>query len=121
MLTRFEHFALTSMAGAEDSPPRANGTLCFAEEWERSAFGVALALAREGHFEWEDFRRNLIAAIGDWERTQAPDGPSWNYYEQWLSALEATILQSGLATPDELSARLATATATTAPADTRSA
>ena len=111
MLTRFEHFALTSMAGSGESPPRANGTLCFAEEWERSAFGVALALAREGHFEWEDFRRNLIAAIGDWERTQTTDGSAWNYYEQWLSALEATILQSGLATLDELSARMAAATA----------
>nr|WP_295835502.1 nitrile hydratase accessory protein [uncultured Azospirillum sp.] len=118
MLTRFEHFALTSMAGAEDSPPRANGSLCFAEEWERSAFGVALALAREGHFEWEDFRRNLIAAIGNWERTRSFDSPSWSYYEQWLSALEATILQSGLATPDELSACTAAATA---PADTQSA
>lgn len=118
MLTRFEHFALTSMAGSGDSPPRANGSLCFSEEWERSAFGVALALAREGHFEWEDFRRNLIAAIGDWERAQTPGNPSWNYYEQWLSALEATILQSGLATSDELSARIAAATA---PADTQSA
>ncbi|MCW2244301.1 nitrile hydratase accessory protein [Azospirillum canadense] len=105
MLTQFEQYAVTSMMGAGDTPPRANGTLCFASEWERSAFGVALALARDGHFEWEDFRRNLIAAIGDWERAETSHTPDWNYYEQWLAALEATMLQHGLATPEELAAR----------------
>ncbi|WP_207456305.1 nitrile hydratase accessory protein [Azospirillum sp. SYSU D00513] len=107
MLTRFEQSAVTSMMGAGDHPPRANGTLCFASDWERAAFGVALALARDGHFEWDEFREKLIAAIGDWER--APDGSSWSYYEQWLTALEATVVQCGLATPEELSARLALA------------
>jgi hypothetical protein len=67
MLTRFEHFAVTEMMGEPDTPPRANGTLCFRNEWERTAFGVALALAKQGYFEWDDFRDELIAEIGAWE------------------------------------------------------
>ena len=37
MQTNFEQFALTSMLGHEDSPPRLAGKLCFAEEWQRTA------------------------------------------------------------------------------------
>lgn len=96
MLTRFEHFAVTEMLGADDSPPRQNGALCFSHDWERSAFGMALALARAGHFEWEDFRLNLIDEINRWENAHALDDPSWNYYEQFLAALERTVAQAGL-------------------------
>ena len=35
MQTRFEHFALTTMLGQDDSPPRLEGKLCFAEPWQR--------------------------------------------------------------------------------------
>ena len=105
MLTRFEHFAINSMMGDPDNPPRANGALCFSEEWERSAFGMALALSRQGHFEWEDFRQELISAIEQWETTHELDDPSWNYYEQFLTALEATIVKSGLGTLDEIEAQ----------------
>ena len=107
MLMRFEHFAVTTMMGTEDSPPRNNGALCFGQEWERTAFGVALGLSRAGYFEWEDFRQQLIAAIARWENSHALDDNSWNYYECWLSALEAVIVQSGLASDAEIAAALA--------------
>jgi nitrile hydratase accessory protein len=107
MLMRFEHFAVTSMMGTEDSPPRNNGALCFGQEWERTAFGVALGLSRAGYFEWEDFRQQLIAAIARWEASHALDDQSWSYYECWLSALEAVIIESGLATDAEIGAALA--------------
>ena len=102
MLTRYEHFAVTSMIGDPDNPPRVNGSLCFGEEWERSAFGMALALSRQGFFEWEDFRQELIAAIEQWEATHELDDPSWNYYDQWLTALETTIAKSGLGSRGEI-------------------
>ncbi|ACK52351.1 putative transmembrane nitrile hydratase [Methylocella silvestris BL2] len=105
MLTRFEHFAVTSMMGAQDTPPRANGSLCFSQQWEREAFGVALALARDGHFEWEEFRQNLIASIGEWESAHALDDPSWNYYEQWLAAFEKLLVGKGLVSEAEIDAR----------------
>jgi nitrile hydratase accessory protein len=96
MLTRFEHFAVTDMLGGQDSPPRNNGSLCFAQDWERTAFGMALALSRDGHFEWDDFRRNLIGEIDGWEKSHAFGDPSWNYYEQFLTALERTVREAGL-------------------------
>jgi nitrile hydratase accessory protein len=96
MQTRFEHFAATSMLGSEDSPPRRNGTLEFSRDWERRAFGIALALAREGYFEWEEFRQALIASIASWERDNALDDPIWDYYQRWLEALQGVILRAGL-------------------------
>jgi nitrile hydratase accessory protein len=111
MQSRFEHFAVTSMMSASDRPPRTEGALQFAHEWERTAFGVALALSRDGHFEWEDFRQQLIAAIGAWEDRHGICGESWNYYDQWLAALEAVVVASGLASPDEIAARAAAAQA----------
>lgn len=88
MQTSFEHFAVASMMGQSDTPPRANGTLCFHQSWERQAFALAVALARDGHFEWEDFRQLLIAEIAAWEASHSRDDPGWDYYECWLTALE---------------------------------
>ena len=102
MQTTFEHFAVTSMMGHDDSPPRANAKLCFAENWERQAFGVALALSKAGHFDWEDFRQNLITAIGEWENSHSLDDASWSYYERWLTALERVVMEAELVTADEL-------------------
>jgi nitrile hydratase accessory protein len=107
MLTRFEHFAVTEMMGGDDRPPRLNGGLCFADDWERTAFGVALALAKSGLFEWEDFRGNLIRAIGGWESRHDLADPSWNYYDRWLEALEQTVLDAGVITAEELRKLLA--------------
>jgi nitrile hydratase accessory protein len=102
MLTQFEHFAVTSMMGKQDRPPRTQGSLCFANEWERSAFGMALALAKQGYFEWDDFRDELIASIKGWEESHPLDDASWHYYEHWLAALERAILKAGIAAPEEL-------------------
>jgi nitrile hydratase accessory protein len=96
MQTCFEHFAATSMLGCEDAPPRRNGALCFARPWERRAFGLALALAKEGHFEWEDFRQALIASIATWERAHAEGDGSWDYYQLWLEALLEVVGRAGL-------------------------
>lgn len=108
MQSRFEHFAVTSMMGASDRPPRADGALQFTQDWERTAFGVALALSRDGHFEWEDFRQQLIGAIRAWEIDHATDDPSWSYYDRWLAALESVVVASGLATEAELAALIET-------------
>ncbi|BAF89794.1 putative transmembrane nitrile hydratase [Azorhizobium caulinodans ORS 571] len=111
MLTSFEQFAVTEMMGKTDTPPRANGTLCFSSEWERTAFGVALALARNGYFEWDDFRDELIAEIGAWEPYPPGDRSSWNYYERWLAALERAVVKTALIDPAELSSAFAEAAA----------
>ena len=105
MQTRFEHFAAASMIGSEDSPPRDNGTLRFDRPWEGRAFGMAIALSKDGHYEWEDFRQGLMAAIARWETQRATDDPDWDYYQQWLHALEQLITAHDIIGPGELEAR----------------
>jgi nitrile hydratase accessory protein len=107
MLTQFEHFAVTEMMGDPDSPPRANGSLCFGSEWERSSFGMALALAKSGCFEWDDFRDELIATIKEWEDAHPVDRSNWNYYDQFLAALEKAVVRAGIIAPNEIKAALA--------------
>lgn len=100
MFTRFEEYAATQMLGHPDSPPRKDGKLVFDAAWQRTVFGMALALSKQGHFEWEDFRQHLIANIAAWEHEACNGKTSWDYYERYTMALIATlerceILQSG--------------------------
>ena len=39
----------------------------FEHEWQRRAFGLALALSEFGHYQWSEFQQSLIETIGDWE------------------------------------------------------
>jgi nitrile hydratase subunit beta len=103
MFTRFEEYAATRMLGHKDSPPRAQGRLLFTRDWERQLFGLALAVSREGHFEWEDFRQNLIRSIGDWEGMECGNQPPWDYYERFLIALTRVLEESGIVTAAEVS------------------
>jgi nitrile hydratase accessory protein len=86
------------------APPRSNGELVFGAPWESRAFGLAVALHAEGRFDWEDFRRQLIAAIADWER-EHDDEASWSYYGCWLTALERVLAEHGLVGTGEVEAR----------------
>lgn len=102
MFTRFEEFAATQMLGQPDSPPRSQGRLHFDHDWQRKVFGMALALAKEGHFEWEDFRQQLIRSIGDWERLECGAQPPWDYYERFLEALARALELRRIATGGEI-------------------
>jgi nitrile hydratase accessory protein len=95
MQTTFEHFALGSMLGQSDMPPKDNGSLCFGSSWERQAFGIALALSKQGVFEWEDFRLEMISTIAAWEGSHDVDDPDWSYYEIWLTVLERMVERAG--------------------------
>lgn len=108
MFTKFEHFAATSLMGsAEEAPPRQDGHLRFDREWEKMAFGVAIALSKQGYYEWEDFRQTLMATIKEWESTHDLDDPEWDYYQCWLSALEKIVVASGVIEAGELDTQLA--------------
>jgi nitrile hydratase accessory protein len=102
MFTRFEEYAASSMLGHPDSPPRLQGKLLFAKEWEREVFGLALSLSKAGCFEWEDFRQNLIESIAEWEHAPCDGQPRWDYYERFLVALMKTLKVSGLLSVAEL-------------------
>lgn len=116
MQTRFEHHATSSMLCSQDAPPRRNGQLRFERPWEGRMFAVALALAREGHYEWEDFRQRLIAAIAEWEAGHSDWSQDWDYYQRWLQALEQSVLAAALIDPAELEQRTARLLQEAAPA-----
>jgi nitrile hydratase accessory protein len=106
MFTRFEEYAATQMLGQPDSPPRSEGKLFFSEEWQRTVFGMALALSKQGHFEWEDFRQNLIANIAAWEHEACDGKISWDYYERYTMALIATLEHCGMLKSGELAQQI---------------
>ena len=74
------------------APPRSNGELVFSAPWESRAFGLAMALHDGGLFEWEAFRRQLIAAVARAEKA----GGEFSYYRCWLEALQTLLDSSGL-------------------------
>jgi nitrile hydratase subunit beta len=102
MFTRFEEYAATQMLGQPDSPPRKEGKLFFNEEWQRTVFGMALALSKQGHFEWEDFRQHLIRRIAAWEHEACDGNTQWDYYERYTLALIAVLEQYGILKSGEL-------------------
>jgi nitrile hydratase accessory protein len=68
---------------------------------------MALALAKQGYFEWDDFRSQLITTIKEWEDFHPVDRSSWNYYDQFLAALEKAVVKAGIIDPTEIAAALA--------------
>ena len=102
MFTRFEEYAATQMLGQLDSPPRSDGKLFFGEDWQRTVFGMALALSKQGHFEWEDFRQHLITGIAAWEKDACIGDTRWDYYERYTMALIEVLEQCGVLEPGEL-------------------
>ena len=86
------------MSGIE-ALPRRSGELAFHDEWERRVFALGVALCEQGAFDWDDFRRHLIAEIGaSGESPAAPDPEAPGYYEHWLMALEKTLEECGVVT-----------------------
>jgi nitrile hydratase accessory protein len=81
---------------APATPPRSNGELVFEEPWESRAFGVAVALHDAGIVDFESFRARLVREIGAWEAEHGTVDPGYRYYERWLTALERTLLETGL-------------------------
>ena len=92
--------AVANMEGAA-ALPRKNGELVFEAPWEGRAFGMAVALGEARLYEWEEFRRGLIAQIADSEAR----GEGAHYYEQWLAAFERLLVEKGLLRPDEIKQR----------------
>jgi nitrile hydratase accessory protein len=75
----------------------------FEHEWQRRAFGVAVALSEFGHYPWDTFQARLVEAIDAWERRPGA-GDSWAYYEHWLAALERVVVDAGLVNRSDLPA-----------------
>jgi len=98
----------------EVAPPRKNGELVFEAPWESRAFGMAVALHREGRYSWGEFSTHLAAEVAEHGDRQSGNavfptapGAETMYYAQWLEALETLLVEKGLISDEELDARTA--------------
>ena len=63
----------------------------FDHEWQRRAFGLALALSEFRHYDWSEFQEGLIATIGEWEGKPESERGQWEYYDHWVSTLDTLV------------------------------
>jgi nitrile hydratase accessory protein len=68
----------------------------FDADWQRRAFGLAVALSEFGHYAWVDFQQELIKSIGSWQDAPDDERGRWAYYEHWVTALETVVQGHGL-------------------------
>jgi nitrile hydratase accessory protein len=72
-----------------DEPP-------FTEPWHAQVFALTHKLAHAGHFAWPEWAACFAAALDEAQRNGAPpDGSA--YYDVWLQALEAMLIDLDLA------------------------
>jgi hypothetical protein len=62
-----------------------------AAAWKREAWSLAIALAHEGHFSWEDLRQALLI-----ERGTEAHALDWSALQRWLNALKRVVHEAGL-------------------------
>ena len=87
-----------------DIPMGDDGTPVFAAPWEASAFALAVRLAGEGYFTWDEWANALSEEILAAQRDGDPDLGD-TYYRHWLRALERLCRERGLVSPEEASDR----------------
>jgi cobaltochelatase CobN len=88
---------VAAMAG-QAALPRKNGELVFDEPWQGRVFGMAVALHEQGLYDWDEFRRALIAQV---QAAEARPG-RFVYYEVWLATFEGLLADKGVVTREEL-------------------
>jgi nitrile hydratase accessory protein len=87
--------AVAQMPGAA-ALPRRNGELVFDAPWQGRALAMALAVVERLRLPWSEFQSRLIAAIA-----ARPDAP---YYDCWVAALEALVVEHGVLSPPAITA-----------------
>ena len=73
----------------------ANGELQFEAPWQARLFGMAVSLAEAGVFSWDEFREQLIRAIGERDDDAEP-GEGYEYYQHFETALVAVLNEKGI-------------------------
>ena len=75
----------------------------FHSPWEARTFAIALSLCQSGKYEWEEFRRLLIAEVSE---GSDPRAPSDEYYRQFLRALEKLLSAKRMVVAEEMARRM---------------
>lgn len=100
--------------------PRQSGELIFQDPWEGSVFAMAVALCEQGLYQWSEFRDHLITEITAAERPEISPESRPTYYECWLAALEALLLERGILTKAKIDTRAAWLARAASPSHSRS-
>ena len=96
------HRRVADMEG-QSALPRQSGGLVFQDAWEGIAFAMAVALCEQGRYAWSEFQARLIAQIAAADQQEPAVRPI--YYECWLSALEALLVETNIVSRKKLSIR----------------
>lgn len=89
--------------------------LAFAEPWNARAFALVMALSERKLFTLKDFQVELIATIGEHEKSGCISNES-EYYTHWIEALTNLLTRRDLLSSDaiaEVEARLLATAAST--------
>ena len=79
--------------------------LTFAEPWEAKAFAIVVQLSQAGHFSWAEWVDCFSKEVAAASAVEAAGGEPKGYYEQWLSAAETLLVETGVTSRDQLLAR----------------
>ena len=82
------------------APPMANGEVLFEAPWQSRTFGMARALCDRGLYEWDEFRRRLIAEI-----ETADPNTEYQYFDHFLAALVRLLDEKGLCVAHDVRGR----------------
>jgi nitrile hydratase len=85
--------------------PRQSGELVFQDPWEGEVFAMAVALCEQGLYPWAEFRDHLINEIAAAERPENPPESRPTYYECWLAAFEALVVEKQVLTKKQIDTR----------------
>lgn len=81
--------------------PRDNEGPVFAEPWQAEVFAMTLMLHEKGLFTWSEWATQLHQSIRQAQLCGDPDLGN-TYYDHWLDALEAMILNKRLGNSEDL-------------------
>lgn len=76
----------------------------FAQAWQARAFALALKLSERGHFTQSEWTTALARQLRNVADRGEPDDGS-HYYEHWLAALEALVIEKAMTTKASLDTR----------------
>lgn len=94
--------AVIEAARAATDPPSEGDDVTFAAPWQARAFGLTVALRRQGNVDWDRFQELLVEELDDVEGHGEEA-----YYGAWLRAIERLLLDDGVVDRGELATRVA--------------
>ena len=66
---------------------------------------MAVSLCEQGHYPWREFQQHLIAQIAAAEQSGLPPEQQPTYYENWLAALEALLIEKDILAKQKIDTR----------------